>query len=340
LTQKNSRNIIESDFYFDRKGGAGALREPVRTERKLRIGKAVYSVPESAAGLLMLLPALLFLAAVFVIPLIQVIGLSFTDPQYAGRGLSFVGAANYRYLFAAGSGTVFWQALLRTAVYAAVRVTADLLLSLAAVSLLDRAFKGRRFHLTAFLAPLLIPAAVTGLIWQMFYDPNIGLFNRILLFLGLPGSRWLYGESTALLSVLLFSIWRNVGVNILILTAGLRLIPASSVEAARLDGCGERALFRHIKLPLLKPYLYFAAVIDLIESLRTFTDTNILTPSSGPLNSTMLAVNYIHKLAFRDGHFGRAAACAVILMMICLGLARTRAAVARSFRSVSIGRRT
>ena len=285
----------------------------------------------------MLLPAFLFLAAVFLIPLIRLIGLSFADLGYAGRNLRFAGLSHYRYLLSGETGTVFREALLRTALYAAFRVTADLLIALAAVSLLERIRRGRRLIYHALFLPLLIPAAVSGLIWLMLYDPNIGPLNRLLLFLGLPGSRWLYGENTALLSVLLFSVWRNVGVTVLILTAGLRLVPVSLVEAARLDGCNDRRVFRRIKLPLLKPYLGFAALIDLIEALRTFTDTNVLTPKNGPLGSTMLAVNYIHKLAFNDGNFGRAAACAVILMLLCLALAKTRHIIAGRFEDISSG---
>ena len=272
----------------------------------------------------MLLPALLFAGAFFVLPLTGAVFLSLTDAGFAGRESAFVGLANYASLLAGVSGEAFRLSLLRTALYALLKAALTFIPALFISELIDRQLPFGRLCLTACAAPLLISASVTGLIFLWLYDPNIGPLSALLTALGLPGSRFLYGEGSALLCVILFSVWRSLGLEVLIFTAALKLIPRPFEEAARLDGCTPAALFARIKLPLIKPYIIFALAIDLIDSLRTFTDTHILTPDGGPAGSTTLAANAVYTLAFKEGRFGAASAAALLLLVIALALAALR----------------
>ena len=267
------------------------------------------------------MPAVLFAAVFFVLPLIGVVGMSLSDIGPGGGISGFAGLSNYLAVLRGAAGETFRGSLGRTAVYAFLKLLLSVIPALFIAALIDRRPPFAGLCLMACAAPLLIPASVTGLIFRWLYDPNIGPLNAALGALGLPQSRWLYGESSALLCVTVFSAWRNIGLHVLIFTAGLRLIPKPLLEAARLDGCAEGSIFRRIKFPLLKPFLLFAAGIDLIDSLRTFTDTHILTPDGGPLKSTTLMVNAIYELAIRQGRPGHASAAAVILLLIALLLA-------------------
>jgi len=244
--------------------------------------------------------------------------MSLMDAGLAGRPSGFAGPANYLAVLCGAAGETFRISLCRTAVYALIKLLLSVIPALFIAALIDRRPPFAGLCLTACVSPLLIPASVTGLIFLWLYDPNIGPLNAALGALGLPLSRWLYSESSALLCVTVFSAWRNIGLHVLVFTAGLRLIPKPLIEAARLDGCAESHIFQRVKLPLLKPFLLFAVGIDLIDSLRTFTDTHILTPGGGPSRSTTLAVNAIYELAIRQGRLGYASAAAVILLLIAL----------------------
>jgi len=161
-----------------------------------------------------------------------------------------------------------------------------------------------------------VPITASSLIWLWFYDPGIGPLNQILNFLGLPSMQWLYSEKTAMLSVILFSIWKGIGYNIILFLAGLQSIPESYLEAARIDGASERQVFFKVKLPLLSPVTSFIIMMGIINCFKVFTEVDVMTPNHGPLESTLLMVSYIYDQSFTRGKMGRGAASSLILFLI------------------------
>ena len=284
--------------------------------RKLRLRGETYYLSDIGVGTLLLIPSLAFLVFVFIIPVVQVIQLSFTNYNTITGNMSPVGFANYVYLLTGDTSEYFYQALGHTGVYAAVRLTLDVTLALLIAVMLDSNVPLKKFLRATYFAPVVVPVVASSLIWIWFYDPNVGPFNQILTFLGLPASKWLYHESTSLMSILLFSIWKGLGYNVMLFLAGLQNISDSYLEAGRIDGATSWQLFWRIKLPLLRPIMSFVIMMDFIEAFKAFTEVNVMTPDGGPLRSTMLIVNYIYEAAFANGRMGRASALALILFVI------------------------
>lgn len=284
--------------------------------RKIRLLGETYHLSDIGVGTLMLIPSLAFLIFVFIIPVVQVIQLSFTNYNTITGVMSPAGFNNYVYLLTGETSEYFYQALGHTAIYAVVRLSLDVTLALLIAVMLDSNVPLKKFLRASFFAPVVVPVVASSLIWLWFYDPNVGPFNQILTWLGLPASKWLYSETTSLMSILIFSIWKGLGYNVMLFLAGLQNISDSYLEAGRIDGATNWQLFWRIKLPLLRPIMSFVLMMDFIEAFKAFTEVNVMTPNGGPLRSTMLIVNYIYELAFTNGRMGRASACALILFVI------------------------
>ena len=284
--------------------------------KKVRLFGSVYHLSEIGTGTLLLIPGIAFLIFTFVIPVIQVIQLSFTNYNTITGAMKGVGFANYAYLLTGSTSEYFYQALGHTVVYAVVRLAFDMTIALLIAVMLDSNVPLKKFLRASYFAPVVVPVVASSLIWIWFYDVNIGPFNQILSWIGLPTSKWLLSEKTSLMSILIFSIWKGLGYNVILFLAGLQNISDSYLEAGRIDGATSWQLFWKIKLPLLRPIVSFVLMMDFIEAFKVFTEVNVMTPTGGPLRSTMLIVNYIYELAFTNGRMGRASACALILFVI------------------------
>lgn len=281
--------------------------------RRIKVGGQTYRLNAVLVGWSLLLPSLLFMAFIFIIPLVQVVSLSFSNFSLTTGTGNGVGFRNYEYLL---GNDRFWNAMFNTVKYAAFKLSVDTAIALLIAVMLDRNIPGKRFLRASYFSPVVVPVVASSLIWIWFYDPSIGPFNQILSFLGLPTSRWLYHENTALLSILVFSVWKGLGYNMILFLSGLQNIPDSYLEAARMDGATERQVFWRIKLPLLRPITSFIIMMGLINSFKVFTEINVMTPDGGPLGSTTLIVNYIYAQAFTNGRMGRAAAAALLLFLV------------------------
>ena len=288
---------------------------------KVRLFGKEYHTKEMLVGLLFIVPTVAFLIFTFVFPVIDVIELSFTNFSMSAGTMKNVGMDNYKDLLEGFFTAEYWedgfgQSLRNTVVYSLLKLTLDTGLALFLAVQLDKNVPLKRFLRSTFFAPVVVPMVASSLIWIWFYDPNVGPLNQILQFLGLPASKWLYHESTSMLSILIFSLWKGVGYNIILFLAGLQNISDSYVEAARLDGASDWQLFWKIKFPLLRPITSFVIMMGIINSFKVFAEFNVMTPDGGPLGSTKLIVSYIYELAFTRGRMGRASAAALILFVI------------------------
>ena len=272
-----------------------------------------FNTVEAIFGLCLMIPTVAFLAFTFVIPVVQVIQLSFTNFNMATGEMKQIGLSNYTYLL---KNDRFWLSMWNTCKYSFLKLTLDTALALLIAVMLDQNIPLRSFLRSTYFAPVVVPMVASSLIWIWFYDPAVGPFNQILELLGLEKLKWLYHEDTAMLSILFFSIWKGVGYNVILFLSGLQNISDSYLEAARLDGASEWQCFWKIKFPLLRPITSFVIMMGIINSFKVFTEINVMTPDGGPLGSTLLIVNYIYEQAFTHARMGRASAASLLLFIV------------------------
>jgi ABC-type sugar transport system permease subunit len=272
-----------------------------------------YEAAQVRAAAVLLAPLALTLVCLFVLPVVLVVLMSFTNWSMSTGVHDFIGLKNYLFVLRDGR---FWMSFGNTVEFSAIKIGLDTSLALLIAVLLDKRIPLRKYFRIAYFAPVVVPIAASSIIWIWFYDPGIGPLNQILAALGLPPSQWLYGEKSALLSIILFSVWKGLGYNVILFLAGLQGIPYSLLEAAEMDGATSRQVFLKIKLPLLAPITSFIIMMGIINCLKIFTEVNVMTPEGGPLGSTLLLVSYIYDQSFTRGKMGRAAAAALILFAI------------------------
>lgn len=280
-----------------------------------------FNTVEAIFGLCLMIPTVAFLLFTFVIPVVQVVQLSFTNFNMATGEMKQIGLANYTYLL---KNDKFWQSMWNTCKYSFLKLTLDTALALLIAVMLDQNIPLRSFLRSTYFAPVVVPMVASSLIWIWFYDPSVGPFNQILEFLGLEKLKWLYHEDTAMISILIFSIWKGVGYNVILFLSGLQNISDSYLEAARLDGASEWQCFWKIKFPLLRPITSFVIMMGIINSFKVFTEINVMTPDGGPLGSTLLIVNYIYEQAFSNGRMGRASAASLLLFIVIFVLTQVQ----------------
>lgn len=260
---------------------------------------------------------ILFYSVIRFWPTLQAIALSFTNWSLM-RPASFVGLENYTRLV---QDPLFWQVFRNTFLYLIIGTPISLVLSFAIAYYLDRVQFMHGLIRAIYFLPFLTTAAAMAWVWRWFYQPvPIGVINGFLTWVGLPQQPFLRSTVQALPAVLAPAVWAGLGFQIIIFIAGLRAIPTSYYEAARIDGVSEFTILRRITLPLLKPTIVFLVVFSSISFLRIFDQVyNInFNDPGGPLNTTKPLVMMIYQTAFKSFDMGYAAAQTVVLFAILL----------------------
>ena len=287
-----------------------------------------YYLREISVAWLCLAPALGLVVVFVFIPLVQVCYLSFTNWDLLRATKSWIGLKNYEYIF---KDPKFLQSIWNTLYFAGVKIPLDLVLSLFIAVMLDRKIKGLRFYRASYFAPVVIPVVAASLIWVWLFDPGLGPFNQILGLFGINPIRWLHDPASSMLSIILFSLWKGLGYDIVIFLAGLQGIPPTYAEAASIDGAGQWKIFFKISLPLLSPVIFFVILMGIINSFKIFTEISVMTPKGGPLYSTGVIVFYIYQQAFENYRIGRAAAASVVLFLMILAITTVQRKLGRKF---------
>ena len=234
-----------------------------------------------------------------------------SDPQ-------FIGLENYQRLW---NDPVFWQVFRNTFLYLLIGTPIALVLSFTVAYYLDRVRFGHGLIRALYFLPYLTTASAMAWVWRWFYQPApTGLINSLLGRVGLPQMEFLNSTTWALPSIMVTAIWAGLGFQIIIFLAGLRSIPTTFYEAARIDGLGEGAILWKITIPLLKPTTVFLVVFSSIAFLRIFDQVYNMTTNDpgGPLGSTKPLVLMIYQTAFSSYDMGYAAAQTVVLFSILL----------------------
>jgi len=227
----------------------------------------------------------------------------------------FTGLANYKRLF---QDSIFWRSLRNTLIYSSGVVPLSMALGLlAALGLNRKGLRGRAFLRTIYFLPFVISAVATGTTAGWIFGDSFGIINKILVNVGLERVKWLSSRDTAMLTVIITTVWIRLGFNMLIYLAGLQSIPQELVESAHLDGASPRQQFQYITLPLLKPTTFLLLILNIIYSFEAFDLVFIMT-NGGPGYATTVLTVFIYNTAFQTQRFGYASAIGLVFMAIIM----------------------
>jgi len=274
---------------------------------------------QQRAAVWFLAPALGLIFCFLLLPVLAGLFLSMTDFDiYAIGSLEntrFVGLRNYAETLRSGE---FWNALRNTAYFVFVGGPLSVLAFLGAKSRVNaRLFRFKGIFRTVYFAPVVTTLVAVAIVWRYLYHPRYGLLNFVLAKFGIAGIDWLGDPLWAMPAIILMSVWKNFGYNMLIFIAGLQSIPEELYEAARVDGAGFFRSFRHITLPGLAPTLLFVSVLTMIGYFQLFAEPYVMT-QGGPLRSTTSVILLMYEEGFRWWRLGKASSIAFLLFVIVL----------------------
>jgi multiple sugar transport system permease protein len=265
----------------------------------------------------MLAPAVVHLAWWIGIPTVATFVLAFTHYDILAGTMTWAGLDNFTAIF---RDPVWWKAIGNTVVYTFFTVPVAMAIAVVIAVLLNTKLRARAWYRTAVFMPHITATVAIALVWMWMFEPNIGLFNWALSWFGIRGPAWLSDPAWAMTSVILMSIWKGIGLKMVIYLAALQGIPHDLYEAAEIDGAGPVRRFFAITLPLLGPATFFVLVISLIDSFQVFEQFYVLTPEGGPANATTVMTYEIYKSAFQRFDMSAASAQSVVLFAFLLVL--------------------
>ena len=200
--------------------------------------------------------------------------LSFTSWNFLSKTKDFIGLANYTRLF---ESKVFWRALGNTAYFAAGSVSISFVIGLFLAILLNQKIPAKGLLRTVIFSPYVTTTAAIALLWIWIFQPQYGLINLFLGFLGIEGPHWLANTKSAMPALIIMQVWRNVGYTMVIFLAGLQNVPGELYEAAEMDGATGWRKFVSITLPLLSPTTFFITLTSLLSAFNTFDQVQVMT---------------------------------------------------------------
>lgn len=265
---------------------------------------------------LFLLPALILFVCVLIAPIIMSLAYSFTE----WNGFTtpeFIGIKNYIELFTSKSiniGRALKNAMLLAVLSCFIQLPFALWLALR----LARPIKGRTAFLSIFFMPVLISTVVIGQLWLKIYNPDYGVLNVLLRFLGLDSWTriWLGDKKIALRAAFVPILWQYVGYHMLLMYAGIRGVPVELSEAAMLDGCTPAQVSRYIIIPYIRPILRVSVIFAVTGSLKSFDLIYVLT-NGGPSHTTEVPSTLMINLLFLRNRYGMGSTIAVMLIILC-----------------------
>jgi multiple sugar transport system permease protein len=251
---------------------------------------------------------------VFVlVPLVLVFWYSLHEWNVLANTFAFTGTDNYRQLV--GDPDVP-RVLRATLFFSAGLVVINLALALLLAVLLNQKLRGTTVFRVLFFSPVVVSLVAWTIVWRFMLQDNGGI-NAFLGAMGIDGPNWLRSGGTAMASVIVVQVLKNVGLNMVLFLAALQGVPQELYEAARTDGANAWTVFRRITLPLISPTILLTSIITVVGSLQVFAQIAVLT-EGGPGTSTTVLVYYLYQQAFQFHAFGYGATLSVLLFLIVL----------------------
>ena len=284
----------------------------------------------SRAGWLFAAPALVAIAVFFVVPVTAALVMSATDFDIYAlaslRNVRFIGFHNYLDLLRT---PLFWRALANTLFFVLVGVPLSIAVSLGTALLLhSRLARFKGLYRTAMFTPVVTTLAAVAVVWKFLLHTRYGLLNYGLSGLGLHPVDWLGDPHWAMPAIILLSVWKNFGYNMIILLAGLQAIPADLYEAADVDGAGKLSMFRHITVPALAPMLLMVSILTMAGHFQVFAEPYVMT-QGGPAERTVTVLYLMYEYGFKWWSLGSASAVAFVLFLFMLGFSMLQVRASR-----------
>ncbi len=268
--------------------------------------------------LLVLIPVFLQVGIFIILPIVGGFIISFMDYNPLREDNTFVMFDNYRILF---TDVAFLQALINTLLFVLITVTANMILSLTLAQLITtfRSNKTRSFFRMVFFLPCIAPMVATSVVWaRSIYSVRNGLLNIFFNLFGSLGANWLGNPQTILGSIIIFTLWADIGYNTILFSAGLDGIPNEYYEACKIDGANSFQKFFRITLPLLGRTFAFVTIMTLISHFNMFAQFSEMVAKSSPQNAGLVLTSYIYKTAFEYKNLGYASAISMALFVIIM----------------------
>jgi multiple sugar transport system permease protein len=268
---------------------------------------------EAVFSWIMLTPPLLFLLAFLGYPFCYGVYLSFVSRPVA-EAATFVGLGNFVNLW---HDVIFWQAVWNTFRFTGAATVLKLAGGLGMALVMHQGFRLKGLTRALLLLPFIVPTVLSTVAWQWILDPGMGLFNRVLVYLGLVriGPSWLGNPTLAMVSVILVNTWRGLPFFGITILAGLQTIPGELMESATIDGAGSWDRFRYVTLPLLMPVIVIVTTFSIIFTFFDFQLVYVLT-GGGPANATHLMATYAYAISMGGGQMGLGSAAALAMVPV------------------------
>lgn len=261
-------------------------------------------------------PALVVVLAVIVFPWAFTIWMSLNEWK-VGSPTTFVGFANYLRL---PTDPRFVEAVGHTLVYTALSVVLPLVLGTFAAVIFHANFRGRGILRAVFIMPMMATPVAIALVWTMMFHPQLGVLNYLLSLVGVPPQLWVFHPATVIPSLVLVETWQWTPLVMLIVLGGIAAIPTEPYESAMIDGASFWQMFRYITLPLIAPFLFIAAMVRMIDAVKSF-DIIFAITQGGPGTASETINVYLYSVAFTYYDLGYGSAIAVILFLLIVVLA-------------------
>ena len=257
-------------------------------------------------------PALVFMILFTVVPVIRSIWLSFTKFRFGMEAPEFIGLQNYIKLM---HSTLFWKIFGNTIFFAIITVLPSMAVGLGLAMLVNRKTRGIGFIRTAYFCPVVMPMIAIASIWLFIYMANNGLFDQLLIKLGLEPMDVLSHPNTVLPAMAVMYIWKEAGYLMVFFLSGIQGISEEVMEAARIDGAGSFTIFKKITLPLLAPTFLFVSTVAFTNSFKLVDHVVVMTEGA-PNNASTLLLYYIYQQGFTNFNYGKSSTLTVIMFTI------------------------
>lgn len=277
--------------------------------------KSDYYARERRAGYLFVLaPVLQFFLFTFI-PLAVSLYAGFTDWTSIGTP-DFIGISNYKEMF---SDTNFWKSIGNT-IFMMIGIPIGLVIALGLALAMNRRVYGAKTFRVIYYIPVISSIAAVSILWRWVYNGDYGLLNQILSVIGIQGPNWLNNEMTVKPAIVAMTVWKGLGMTILLYLAGIQSIPKSLNEAAQIDGANAFQAFKHITIPMLKPVTFYLIITGIIGGSQMFIEPSIMVDNGGVNYSAATVVYYLWDKAFKNYQMGYACAVGWVLAIFIFAI--------------------
>lgn len=288
-----------------------AIEPETQLNNRFRRSPRIKERRETSIAFLFLFPNMIGFLVFSAIPIVAAFFISFYNWDLL-LGANFVGLDNYKQLL---TDNVFRAALINTLYFVVVSVPLAVIVGLGIALLTNQPLPGMNIYRAIFLLPYVTLTVAIALVWKWLYLPDTGLVNQLLSLVGIHGPAWLTSPVWAMPALIILSVWKSFGYNMVLFLAGLQNIPLHLYEAAIMDGASPWQRFRYVTFPLLSPVTFFVVVMTTIGSFQVFDQALVMTQGGPGLATTTLVMN-IYQVGFQSFHIGYASAIAWVLFAI------------------------